>query len=236
MSKLFPELDRNKFADGFLDAYVARGFGALPKKEIDLLVFTLMTQGGAFGQSGPDIQQISLALKIPANRVKTLVYEMGLRSGQANEDSWFRERLFHVVHTTRFIPSQSRIEFGVEDPLLRSEIEGRLKRKGHFPDYSFSKDILKIDLEGFGLLLSMALDENEQKAITAELIKKGIGKDSGENSPPLFKSAVRGFVLAVAKGAGDQISRNCVDLSFDFLTGGSTLISGAIKTMLGEGK
>ena len=150
--------DFANFGKQFLTAYFALGFGTLSKKEIELLVFKLLHDADALPVSvgaGNRLQQTSVKLKIPVARVRALTYEMQLRAGIVSA-AWFREKLLDAIRTTRFkriSEHNEYIEFGVEDPMLRAEIEGRLKQEGRFPDYGMAREILHLGLDDFAFLI-----------------------------------------------------------------------------------
>jgi len=75
------------FASEFLDKYLSLGFGNLPKKEIDILVFGLLNRCGYL--KGKNNYEIARELKIDENRLRRLFLDSSLRtdSGHNFRDS-----------------------------------------------------------------------------------------------------------------------------------------------------
>lgn len=64
----------------FLNRYMQPSFGALPKKEVDLLVYRLMFDVGYANSEMLDFQAVSRELRISPARAKALYYDAQLRS------------------------------------------------------------------------------------------------------------------------------------------------------------
>jgi hypothetical protein len=217
--------DYEQFGREFLTTYLLRGFGYMSKKEIELNIFTSLCEAGVFMDGGTNkLQQASVMLRIPITRVRTLTYEMQLRSGYVN-DEWFRTKLLNAIATTQYKQSDGKITFGVEDPMLRAEIEGRLKLGGRFPDYAISREILHIGIDDFAYLLDMVLTPEEQQTILNAVPKCLSNKVNGN----LFNDAIRAFIIAAAKGAGNEVGRSGTKILFNFLSGGLSSIATAVS-------
>lgn len=216
--------DYEEFGREFLEHYLTRGFGNLNKKEIELLVFTHLSKAGVItGQGSTKLQQTSVLLRIPISRVKTLTYEMQLRSGIVNE-KWFRDNFLRAIATTHYKQSDNRISFGVEDPMLRAEIEGRLKSEGRFPDYGLSREILHIGIDDFSYLLETTLSKEERQTIlnSTQINTKSL------NSSHSLSDALKIFINATTKSAGDEFGRSSTKILFGFLTDGISAIAASI--------
>lgn len=222
---LLPDnFDYAQFGRDFLNHYFALGFGSMTKKGLELQIFTQLSQAGVF-QSGNTsrLQQTSVLLRIPVTRVRSLTYEMQLRSGIVS-DAWFREKLLTAIRTTRYRQHTEKIEFGVENPMLRTEIEGRLKLEGRFPDYGISREILHLSIDDFAFLLEQVLNPEERKAVLDSVPKIA----ANTAAPNLFNTAVRELVTAASKSAGDELGKGVTKLLFGFLTGGTSEITAGI--------
>ncbi len=218
--------DFDKFGKQFLSHYFTRGFGNLSKKEIELQLFTQLCEAGIFTGGGTNrLQQASVFLRIPITRVRGLTYEMQLRSGVVNNKDWFRTKLLNAIATTQYRQSDEKIAFGVEDPMLRAEIEGRLKLEGRFPDYGMSREILHIGIDDFSFLLEIILEPEEREAI----LKAVPNSKTKADQTTLFNEAMRTFIVAAANGAGDELGRGGIKIVFSFLTGGISSIADAIS-------
>jgi len=217
--------------DRLAAAYAQPSFGALPKREIDLLVFSLLYEVGFFGNS-PGMQAISRQLRIPISKAKALFYEMQLRD-KACDESWFHDAFLRTLKTSRVFIEKSasrdagRIELGVENPLLRSELESRIKKLQGYPDYSFNREILKIDFESFSALMSQVAKDQKQD-IEAAIIAALKSKNSKQPKLLSWQELMNEFLKAVAKESGKQVA----DLSLGMLTGGVSSITQAVNHLL----
>jgi hypothetical protein len=150
-----------KFAAAFMPAYMSPAFGARSKTEIDLLVFASLIEAGAVDPEAP-AYDIARALNITPARVRNLVLNWQLRSMPAQAD--LRGAIVEALKKTRFSNDGKLLSFGVESPLLREDITARMKRKGVFPDASFSKELVKLPAEAFVEFLDEIVDEETKKS------------------------------------------------------------------------
>lgn len=220
--ELLPQdFDYAKFGRDFLNQYLTLGFGSLTKKEIELQIFKQLHEADAFRMAHTSrMQQISVSLRIPVSRVRSLMYETQLRSGVATE-AWVRKEFLAAIKSSRYRLSSEKVEFGVEDPMLRAAIEGRLKQDGRFADFGMSREILHVAVEDFAFLLKSVLSEAEQKAVIDSI--PNLDKKIEEAS--LFKVAVKEFVTAAASSAGKEVGQSAVRVFFGFLSSGTTEIT-----------
>jgi len=216
----------HQFAQKFIDGYCANGFGAMPKREVDLMVLDLLIKCGVVDDT-LDAQRISRQLKLPVSKVKALLYELQLRDEDKNE-AWLKNELSLRLQHCKFVvtekDSATRIAIGVDNQLLRTEIEAILKRDGHFPDYSFNREILRLTPEAYIKIIEFLLTESERKHLHEKLksaIKK-TPKDHNEES--LWKMALATFVHNTAKAAGEGLG----DLSVEMLKAGFTILMNQI--------
>lgn len=221
----------NQFASDFILTYFANGLGSMSKKEIDLYVFTWLYKSKII-QVTDGFQKASVTLKIPVSKVRSLYYEMQLREGYAENNEWFKEELLKAVQHTKFKrinSTQDRIEFGVENPLLKAEIEGHLKKNGRFAEYGISREILQLSIEDFAYLLELVLSREEKIAIIKPF--NPTKKLTDQNEKSLFSEAIKTYVLAFSKSAGTESSRIVVEIAFKFLSGGIAAITSALSSI-----
>lgn len=208
------------FANSFLAGYGRLGFGNLPKKEIDLLVFRLLLDSGALGED-TDMQQISRKLSLPIAKVKSLYYEMQLRDEKLDGE-WVKKQVRKLLQRSQLVTSGEsgtpRIEVGMESPLLRKEVEAMLKRDGHFPDYSFNRDILRLTPEAYGVLIETVMTDHERIQFQQDLHHAVAAKKvTPLPDTNLLQLAAREFVVSSAREAGKKIVNFSVDAFKDGL-------------------
>jgi hypothetical protein len=157
-----------KFSALFIEGYMSPAFGARSKMEIDLLVFTCMIEARAIDPDAP-VYDIARALNMPPARVRNLILNWQLRSTPPSGD--LRDLIVTALKKTRFSGDGKSLAFGVESPLLKEDITARLKRKGVFPDASFSKELVKLPVEAFVEFLDDLVDADTKKQVKDTLVK-----------------------------------------------------------------
>src|SRR5690606_11702660 len=83
-----------EFSREFLDKYLSRGFGNMPKREIDVLIFHLLIKSEAL--STKSIHLKAMELRTTPAKVKSLMYESALRfptSVDSFSEDYFKEKL-----------------------------------------------------------------------------------------------------------------------------------------------
>jgi hypothetical protein len=207
-----------KFAAAFMPAYMSPAFGARSKTEIDLLVFASLIEAGAVDPEAP-AYDIARALNITPARVRTLVLNWQLRSMPAQAD--LRSAIVEALKKTRFSNDGKLLTFGIESPLLREDVTARLKRKGVFPDASFSKELVKLPAEAFVEFLDEIVDEETKKQVKAALVKDKQIPDTS------FKALATGVLVTLGKKAAgeaggalaDKIAKPAAEKAVSFLMG-----------------
>ena len=157
-----------KFAGSFVGAYTSPAFGAQSKSEIDLLVFTCLIEANAIDPDAP-VYEIARSLNVTPARARSLILNWQLRTTPQNSD--LRPAVVAALKKTRFTKDGTILTFGVESPLLKEEINARLKRKGVFSDASFSKELIRLPVEAFVEFLDDIVDDATKKGVRATLVK-----------------------------------------------------------------
>ena len=135
--------ERQEFAEKFLEVYLAQGFGSLPKSEIDLLVFHLLSRTRDF--SDKSNYEISTSLKIPESRVKMLRMNSALKYDKINSKVVLSRIIQRFVESERFAElGGGKVELSLEDPIEKRELENFLKVRGHHAEYALNTEVLRI--------------------------------------------------------------------------------------------
>lgn len=164
--KQLTEDEKIAFAEGFLNRFLAYGFGTLPKREIEILIFHLLYHRSHLFS---DLSNYDIAnqLKISESRVKSFKAEASLKYQQVEHLVALEEiaRLFFEFHKTHPVLEGDMIQFVLEDPVLKREFEHAVKNLGYFVDYSFNKEIVKVRTEVFLEIFVTNFDSIEEKFI-----------------------------------------------------------------------
>ena len=156
------------FVTMFVDGYLTPAFGARTKSEIDLLVLGCLINAGALDPGAP-VYDLARALNLTPTRVRSLILNWQLRSSGQNLD--LRGALVQALGKTRFAKNGSLLTFGIENPLLREEVEARLKRRGIFADASFSREIVRLPVDAFAEFLDDLVDEATKRELRRRLVE-----------------------------------------------------------------
>lgn len=208
-----PPDQASAFLHKFLDRYCAAGFGTLSKREIDLLVLGLLIENGGLVDVD-NAQSLSRQLRLPLAKVKALIYELNLRDERKDENwviSELRQRLRYGKASVSGKEESARIEVGIDNQLLRVEVEALLKRYGHYPDYSFNREILRLTPEAYSALTKAVLPEAEYKDLVAVLKKAAKGPAQEKNPDNLLRLAIRKFIAHSVSTLGDGVGDMTVE-------------------------
>lgn len=135
--------EKQAFLDDFLPKYLASGFGSMPKSEIDLLIFHLLTHGSEF--RGKTNYELAGLLKVPESRIKSLRLNSALKYKDINSKAILGEVVLRFTQSEQFAAFDSgKVELSLEDPIEKRELENFLKARGYHAEYTLNSEVLKI--------------------------------------------------------------------------------------------
>ena len=187
----------------FYTEYLSRGFGNMPKRDIDVLIFHLLEKKGDF--IGKSNFQIARILRTTPTKIKSLKYESVLRFDNTNmsNDDFLKERF------TSYLKNSPPLEFDdkylklqIEDPVLLDNLKAICKENGIMTDGSFNGEILKVDESSFINILKKIQFDNDKKGLKEfesmyktpyEDFLKKIWKNAKDES---IKGGLKAFALA----------------------------------------
>ena len=187
-----------KDAESFLE-YCTQHFGRLNKKDYELAVFHLLLQNELKDCSD---FAISRKLKITEAKVKQLRYEVNLVIEK--NDSDYREELMQLMSTAsyKFADGGKKIQFCVNDKMLRLFLNDQLNQIGSFADSSFNSNIVSVTAKDLLFLLGA-----DKHADTVKKINQSL-RDNGKNLPQDAHQKLVELAQSVAKDFGEKISPN----------------------------
>ena len=178
--------EKATFADEFLARFLAYGFGSMPKKDMEILIFHLLYHKSVFF-NGKSNYEIANLLKITENKVKSLKTEACLKYQQIEHHEALKAiaQLFFEYQTTKPIVEGDFIQFVLEDPILRREFEHAAKELGYFVDFSFNREIINVKATVFLAIFVNNFKDVENKFVNAV---KDVAKDDKEYGKTLSKT------------------------------------------------
>lgn len=185
-----------EFVKEFLDEYLADGMGAKTKREIDILVMNLLLNYA--GLADKSNQELSILLKAPISKIKSLRYEARLK--YPPDPDYVKREFLYTLTKSQFDVDKERITFVIEDEFIRQAIQGQLKAKGMFADTSFNTELVKIDRRSLESVIEELYGEEiarDFKDGFDEMTRQMEGEDV--NVTEVFSDAIIAFAVETAK-------------------------------------
>lgn len=171
-----------------------RGLGAIPKRDLDALLIFLLEKH--LGWSSRTNQELSILLRLPVPKIKSLRYEGALRYTQ-DLDGEFRRRLRRLLRLAAFSEDKKSLQFVVEDYATRFVLEEYLKKQGRVAQWSFNDEAITAPIPALAVLIADQFDEKERTDALARL---------GITDPEKFSSVVeRAFLEIIDEAKKSQI-------------------------------
>lgn len=200
--------NQKEFADKFLSKLLENGFGAMPKREIEIyLIHLLLVDEQFMNESGElDFHEMSLVLKMSETRVKNLVYEVDLKYSVPKD---FVSELIGLIEHGKFEIYGTEIKFAVHSPMLKQAFEYEVRKLGGVSDGSFAKHVVTISQKTFECLINRLYGKSQKaqeiiNALPADLRVTIVNQES----------LVKEFVQAFIKTSGGRTA----DLLFDAIS------------------
>lgn len=200
---------KKKFSEAFFEGYLKPAFGSKSKTEIDILVFTSLISAGALDPVAP-IYDIARSLNITPSRVRTLLLTWQLRSSNTNLN--LKIELINALKKTRFAKDNNYLAFGIESPLLREEIIAQLKQKGFYADTTFSREIIRLPIDGFIEFIKMYIDIEAFEKVQQKLVADKLLPESS------FKALAKAVLVKIAEKGAGKIGSAMMGTAFDGMT------------------
>jgi hypothetical protein len=153
------KIEKDFFAETFLEKYLTLGFGVMTKTEVDLLVFHLLLQTKEY--KGRSNYELASKLKIPEQRIKALRLSSALKYEEINSKAVLGDVVLRLANGG--LPKDFRgdkIEISLEDPIEKRELENFLKGNRHSAEYTLNTEVLRIE----PIRLLELMTENLEKA------------------------------------------------------------------------
>lgn len=206
-------------------------FGAIPKREIDLLIYRMMYKAGVIASDASQYD-IMIGLRITKSKVRNLEFERCVRHDQNNQelDKQLRSLL---CDSAGFAIDGNYVAISTENPLLQAHLKEKLRLLRHLSDASFDPSIVRLKPDALSELICSLADDDRKKELIAKLQKEGVIEDTSLSG--IISSALKHQMARLAGDAAGKAVGNLVSniLGDAFKTAGQQifdLISHAGKT------
>ena len=154
--------EKQTFLDEFLPKYLASGFGSMPKSEVDLLIFHLLTHTSDY--RGKTNYELAGLLKVPESRIKTLRLNSALKYKNINSRAILGDVVLRFTQSEQFAAFDSgKVELSLEDPIEKRELENFLKVRGYHAEYTLNSEVLRISpIRLFELIIENVDNANQE--------------------------------------------------------------------------
>jgi len=165
--------EEHVFGEEFIKTYLASGFGAMSKSEIETLIFYLLRKKDEFSEL--DNYALAKKLRVSETKVKSLISNAANRYEELNNKAIVGEFVLNLLSgETQLEWEEPIVSLGIENPSKKNEIEHAIKKTGMTPEYGRNREILIFSSEA---LLTLIVDniesgDSEFKALVEKNAKK----------------------------------------------------------------
>jgi hypothetical protein len=143
--------EREEFARKLLDRLSEQAFGAIPKRELELFIFHLLSDTENL-RSLSTYEWANL-LHISESRIRSLRADSALRFIPSDNQAALIEIAMQFCAKGKtcveYDEKESRIKLLLDDPRLQREFEYSVRASGRIPDYRFNRNILDVPATTF---------------------------------------------------------------------------------------
>ncbi len=178
------------FGKEFLKHYLYDGYGTMPKKEIDILVFHLISESKDI--KGKTNYEVANKLSLTESKVKGLILESSLKYNPADHKAVVIKIVSRLAEEINRSDSKTEnIKISLENPIEKREFERAVKKLGCYVDYTLNKEVLKVDAF---LLLEIILDNLDKKQLKDIKDLKNKREWKGINNVSDFKKKFKDLI------------------------------------------
>lgn len=201
-----------------LTATVTPAFGALSKRELDLMIFTEMTRLGMIKRRA-SIYNLVTSLRINRSKAQQLIFDREVRAHSAAD---LEEALRTALAEAKFLKDGTMFVIEQEDPLLNAHLKERLKKLGHVSDTSFNANLIRMTLDAARDLVVDVIPEAEREDVRKALVKAGAPDDT-------LKGAVGRTLGKIGEKVGTAATDTVVDAAKEQV---KSLVTASIPSIL----
>jgi hypothetical protein len=217
--------ERDTALKTLLSGALKPAFGALPKRELELLFVEALVHIG-FLRKTPEVFELVRQLRITKSRARSLLYDRELRRQDSDSlDGLALEALKKPV----LQPQGYAVALEIENPYLADHIRDRVRSLGFATDGSFSPSLIRLSAPAAAELIDSYLTGEErsrvQKALSSALGESSTAKD-------LMAKALVAAASAVAGKAGGELADAGIRLVGSFFEANESKIKQVVEPLL----
>lgn len=184
-------------------------FGHMNKNDYEVALLHLLLEN----QNQESDFSLSRKLQVPESKIKRLRYEVSLVYPE--EETSLENKLLSEIINGNFKLTLDRIQFAINDKMLRTFLNDKLQQGHRFADSSFNSNIVSLTASDLIFLLKQCEEEERKSIINA--IKNTI-KDNQQNLPKTTWDNMANFGVNVIKAIGGNIAGNLVSTVIEEIT------------------
>ena len=185
------------------EAYLEPSFGAMPKRDIDLLLFSeLYTLGVFSNQSKTELFDVISNLRVTRQKARNLIYESQLR---AVEGINLQDELCELL-SNPIVEKVEQINLEVDNPLLMDYLKSKMKELHCLTDGSFNQDIVKMKVESFSKLLQDCFEIKKNRDVGKRLVELGLKEGTKDVFVDVIKNSIKKVLGDAASGVVGDIA------------------------------
>lgn len=184
------------FVQEFLKKYMSLGFTNLPKKEIDILVFTLLNNYGYL--EGKNYYSKAKELMIEEKKFKRFILDSSIRNEKSdtivNSISEIQKSIFTDNTIVPIIDNQTEIiKFGIQDPVIKQDFIQVLREVGYTYDQNQNDENISMPIYAFMAVFCRYDDDlyTNFKKLVEEQIKDNKEKLKAFNSSAPYATRIQ---------------------------------------------
>jgi len=211
------DLQETRFLYELLETLIQRGLGVLPAREVAISTIELiLNHYPGWKSAPPTAYELSRMLRISPRRLRGYLDEISFRN-QSIDNQMLEQRLSEKLTKIETIKEGEWVIFEIEDGLLRSFAQQKVRENFGVFESGISGSIIKISSRQYGALCISMLSKEKAKVMLQML-----NYDPTFSSPtetyekPLHAKVLEAFLVA----AGSQAGKKLVDLGLVIATGG----------------
>lgn len=178
-------------------AYATPAFGALPRREADLVVFRAMREAGAVAAAA-SLYALMTGLRITKAKARNLLFDIEVRGDMA-PGALDGAAKAAIAHPKGFVVDGSYIAIGIESPLVQAHLRERVRALGHLTDASFDASVVKLKPGALAALVESLMTEAERKNFERAMQAAGL---KGRTS--LREAIAAGLLHLARKAVGER--------------------------------